>query len=294
MSAWDLCGIGIVARRGLCGGGGGIAGIPSASDSRRDSGPAIASSTSSRSTSPVTARIRPSAPTRDSWKSTRSRRRMRRTRSAPPFGSRPYGWSFGNTKRASSRAALEAVSSASMRRSFRSSPRTRSISRCGNVGWERQSTRIRIVSRRESRVHRPLKPRTSSPLWNSRVAPIPSSRSASFAAPRRRVPLRRSRDANSATPCASPSAATPAGTLPRNATNGFDGRALEIRTAPFPRAVRSGSFSPFPPGRGIGRGTDVRPRGTFGRRPGCARRGLSRPSSRGGLRSPRTRCLLPR
>src|SRR5467141_1519434 len=108
MSAWDWCGIGIVARRGLCGGGGGIAGIPSASASRRESGAAIASSTSTRSTSPVTARIRPSGPTRDSWKSTRSRLRMRRTRSAPPFGSRPYGWSFGNTNRASSRAALDA------------------------------------------------------------------------------------------------------------------------------------------------------------------------------------------
>src|SRR2546426_9456310 len=52
MSACVLCGIGIVARRGLCGGGGGIAGIPSWSASRRESGAAIASSTSSRSISP--------------------------------------------------------------------------------------------------------------------------------------------------------------------------------------------------------------------------------------------------
>src|SRR5207247_1202196 len=57
MSAWDLCGIGIETRRGLCGRGGGIAGTPSEEASRRESGSAIASSMSRRSTSPVTATV---------------------------------------------------------------------------------------------------------------------------------------------------------------------------------------------------------------------------------------------
>src|SRR2546430_1924038 len=114
-----------------------------------------------------------------------------------------------------------------MRTSFRSSPRTRSISFAGNVGRARHSTRMRTVSAAVSRVHRPWNVRTSSPPWNSSVAPIPSRLSASFAALIVRVPLNSRRDVNSATPWSEPSAATPAGTLPRNAMNGFDGKACD-------------------------------------------------------------------
>src|SRR2546428_759562 len=87
--------------------------------------------------------MRPSGPTWASWNETMSARRMRRIRDSLPFGSRPYGWSFGNTSRASSRNARVRVSSASMRTSFRSSPRTRSISFGGNVGraWNRTTVR---------------------------------------------------------------------------------------------------------------------------------------------------------
>src|SRR2546422_3554594 len=224
MSSWVLCGIGIDSDSGRCGGGGSIAGGPPASPRSRESGAAIASSRSARSTSPVAARMSPSGPTCASWNETMSARRIRRTRASPPFGSRPYGWSFGNTRRDSARNARARVSSASMRRSFRSSPRTRSISFGGKVGWERHSTRLRTRSAAVARVRRPGNDRSSSPLWNSRVAPIPSRRSASFAALIRRVPLKRSWDVNSATPWSGPSAATPAGTLPRKAMNGFEAR----------------------------------------------------------------------
>src|SRR3989304_3766735 len=44
----------------------------------------------------------------------------------------------------------------------------------------------------------------------------------------------------------------PAGMLPRNATKGFDGRANDTRTAPFPNTVRSGRFRSSPPARGTG------------------------------------------
>src|SRR2546428_755449 len=101
-------------------------------------------------------------------------------------------------------------------------------------------------------VHRPWNVRTSSPPWNSSVAPIPSRRSASFAALIVRVPLNSRRDVNSATPWSEPSAATPAGTLPRNAMNGFDGKACDRRTAPFSRTGRSGRVTPGPPRRGSG------------------------------------------
>src|SRR6266571_8756535 len=112
MSTWVLCGIGIDTARGLWAGGGGIGGAPTLSPSRRDRGAAIASSIRVRSKSPVTAMMSPSGPTWDAWNATMSDRRMRRIRSAFPFGSRPYGWSFGNTLRASSRIARLRVSSA--------------------------------------------------------------------------------------------------------------------------------------------------------------------------------------
>src|SRR5207302_469266 len=150
------------------------------------------------------------------------------------------------------------------------------------------STRIRTVSRAVSRVLRPLKLRTSSPLWNSSVAPIPSSRSASLAAVRWRVPLSKRRDVNSATPCDSPSAATPAGMLPRNATNGFDGREADTRTAPFPNTVRSGRFIRRPLAHGSERRTDARRRGKSSRPRAPARRGPSRPCRGAAPRSPRT------
>src|SRR5439155_1108722 len=213
MSTWVLCGIGSHADPGRWGGGGGIASGPPSSPRRRDNGAAIASSRTARSTSPVAARMSPSGPTCASWNETMSARRIRRIGASPPFGSRPYGWSFGNTRRASSRNARARVSSASMRTSFSNSPRTRSISFGGNDGPDRHSTRMRTVSAAVSRVHRPWNERSSSPLWNSSVAPIPSRRSASFAALLRRVPLNRSRDVNSATPTSEPSAATPARAL---------------------------------------------------------------------------------
>src|SRR3989442_10714025 len=167
-----------------------------------------------------------------------------------------------------------------MRRSFCSSARIRSTSFDGNAGSERQSTRIRTVSAAVSRVHRPWKERTSSPFRNSRVAPIPSRRSASFAAPIRRVPLSNNRDVNSATPKSLPSAATPAGTVPRIAMNGFEGSATDRRIAPFSRTVRSGRFTGGPPAHGTGRRSGAPRRDTGGRPRGPAPAGLSR-SSRG-------------
>ena len=294
MSTCVLCGIGIHPVPGRWGGGGGIVGGPPSSPRSRDSGVATASSRRVRSTSPVAARMRPSGPTWASWNETMSARRIRRIRDSPPFGSRPYGWAFGNTSRASSRNARARVSSASMRTSFRSSPRTRSTSFGGNVGRARHSTSIRTVSAAVSRVQRPWNVRTSSPPANSSVAPIPSRRSASFAALIVRVPLSRSRDVNSATPWSEPSAATPAGTLPRNAMNGFDGNACDRRTAPFSRTVRSGRFTPGPPGRGTARPCGGRRPGTSGRRPGSAPRAPSRSSRGASLRSPMSQGLRPR
>ena len=61
--------------------GAGIAGAGSLVPGSLDSGPATASSTRSRSTSPLSARMRPSGPTWASWKAARSERRMRRMRS---------------------------------------------------------------------------------------------------------------------------------------------------------------------------------------------------------------------
>src|SRR5256886_7769936 len=55
-------------------------------------------------------------------------------------------------------------------------------------------------------------------------------------------------------------------TSPRNATNWFEGRALAIRTAPYPRALPWGRFKPFPPEHGIGRGTSLVQLGTYERR----------------------------
>src|SRR2546428_982458 len=155
MSTWVLCGIGIDSDPGRWGGGGEIAGDPPSSPRSRESGAAIASSRRVRSTSPVAARISPSGPTCASWNETMSARRIRRTRASPPFGSRPYGWSFGNTRRDNWRNARARVSSASMRRSFRSSPRTRSISFGGKVGLEGDPNRYRAVSPARPPGHRP-------------------------------------------------------------------------------------------------------------------------------------------
>ena len=293
MSTWDLWGIGIRTDPGRWGGGGGIASAPP-SPRRRESGAAMLSSIRARSTSPVTARMSPSGPTWASWNETMSPRRIRRTRDGSPLGSRPYGWSFGKTSRDTSRTARWCVSSASMRRSFCSSARIRSTSFDGNAGSERQSTRIRTVSAAVSRVHRPWKDRTSSPFRNSRVAPIPSRRSASFAVPIRRVPLSNSREVNSARPNSLPSAAIPAGTVPRIAMNGFEGSATDRRIAPFSRTVRSGRFTGGPPGRGTAPRSGAPRRDTGGRPRGPAPAGLSRPSRGAPPRSPTRRGLRPR
>src|SRR3972149_6425116 len=171
MSAWDLGGIGVRPVRGLWVPGGGISTGPWPSPLRRERGAAIERSMRSRSMSPVTAKISPSGPTWASWNATRSLRAIRRTRPGSAFGSRPYGWALGKTASARARIARCRVSSASMRRSLRISPRTRSTSFAGNAGRPRHSTRSRTVSAAVSRVHRPWHVRTSSDARPGRRGP---------------------------------------------------------------------------------------------------------------------------